>query len=167
MGAATDKVLHGSGRIAYIFADRIARMALQYLAKFEQGLGHTMAHEVGHLLLGTNSHAPTGLMIADWHPLEPHIQTLTPEQVQVIRVRATATQGMWSRSIHSDCDGQIEVGSRGGREGSLGHSRPKISVFAVRGAPWSSRGRSSAFRSRRSTPGRHCEPSADVRRSRG
>jgi hypothetical protein len=25
-----------------------------------------MAHELGHLLLGTNSHSPTGLMRADW-----------------------------------------------------------------------------------------------------
>jgi hypothetical protein len=69
-------------------------MALQYLAKFEQGLGHVMAHEVGHLLLGTSSHTPTGLMIADWHPLEPHLQTLTAEQTRAIRARATATDGM-------------------------------------------------------------------------
>jgi hypothetical protein len=25
-----------------------------------------MAHELGHLLLGSNSHSPTGLMRADW-----------------------------------------------------------------------------------------------------
>lgn len=29
-------------------------------------LGHAMAHEVGHLLLGTNSHSSAGLMQADW-----------------------------------------------------------------------------------------------------
>jgi hypothetical protein len=109
MGAATDNGTDGSGRVAYIFADRIARMALQYVAKFERGLGHVMAHEVGHLLLGTHSHTPTGLMTADWHPLEPHPQTLKPEQAQVIRVRATATEGMWPQSIHH---GRTEEESR-------------------------------------------------------
>lgn len=29
-------------------------------------LGHAMAHELGHLLLGTNSHSPTGIMRAHW-----------------------------------------------------------------------------------------------------
>jgi hypothetical protein len=53
-----------------------------------------MAHEVGHLLLGGHSHAPTGLMTADWNPKEPRLQTLTPEQVKAIRVRAMATDGM-------------------------------------------------------------------------
>jgi hypothetical protein len=53
-----------------------------------------MAHEVGHLLLGGHSHAPAGLMTADWNPLETHLHTFTPEQAQVIRGRATATDGM-------------------------------------------------------------------------
>ena len=94
MGVAVDGVTDGGGRIAYIFADRIGQTALQYLAKFERALGHAMAHEVGHLLLGTHSHAPAGLMTANWYPLETHLQTLTPEQVQVIRVRAAATEGL-------------------------------------------------------------------------
>jgi hypothetical protein len=94
MGTAIDGATEGSGRIAYIFADRIRQAAFQYVAKFDRGLGHVMAHEVGHLLLGGHSHAQTGLMIADWHPLETHLQTFTPEQAQVIRVRATATEGM-------------------------------------------------------------------------
>jgi hypothetical protein len=94
MGVAVDGATDGSGRIAYIFADRIGQTALQYLAKFERALGHAMAHEVGHLLLGGHSHAPAGLMTALWYPLETHLQTLTPEQAQIIRRRATATKGM-------------------------------------------------------------------------
>ena len=30
-------------------------------------LGHVMAHELAHLLLGTNSHAAAGIMRAKWH----------------------------------------------------------------------------------------------------
>jgi len=29
-------------------------------------LGDVMAHELGHLLLGTNSHSPAGIMRANW-----------------------------------------------------------------------------------------------------
>ncbi|MEQ1472974.1 MAG: hypothetical protein ABLQ96_04085 [Candidatus Acidiferrum sp.] len=29
-------------------------------------LGHVMSHEIGHLLLGTNSHSPLGIMRAQW-----------------------------------------------------------------------------------------------------
>jgi hypothetical protein len=29
-------------------------------------LGHVMSHEIGHLLLGTNSHSPSGIMRAHW-----------------------------------------------------------------------------------------------------
>ena len=29
-------------------------------------LGDVIAHELGHLLLGTNSHSPTGIMCANW-----------------------------------------------------------------------------------------------------
>jgi hypothetical protein len=29
-----------------------------------------MAHELGHLLLGSNSHSPTGLVRADWRTKE-------------------------------------------------------------------------------------------------
>ena len=36
-------------------------------------LGRVTAHEIGHLLLGTNSHAPTGLMQASWNLRRPHL----------------------------------------------------------------------------------------------
>ena len=35
-----------------------------------QLLGHGIAHEIGHLLLGTDSHSPTGLMSARWSSQE-------------------------------------------------------------------------------------------------
>jgi len=35
-----------------------------------QLLGHGIAHEIGHLLLGTNSHSPAGLMCAHWNANE-------------------------------------------------------------------------------------------------
>jgi hypothetical protein len=35
-------------------------------------LGRVTAHELGHLLLGTNSHGPSGLMQASWDLRRPH-----------------------------------------------------------------------------------------------
>lgn len=35
-------------------------------ASLEQVLGHATAHELGHILLGTNSHSAAGLMRPDW-----------------------------------------------------------------------------------------------------
>jgi hypothetical protein len=88
MGLAVDGE---GGSVVYIFSDRIRWVTLQYFAR---GLGHVMAHEVGHLLLGAHSHSQDGLMSADWHPLDPRVQTLTAEQADVIRRHATTTQTM-------------------------------------------------------------------------
>jgi hypothetical protein len=55
----------GGGYFAYVFYDRV-----QELAKRKR-LGHAlladvMAHEIGHLLLGSNSHSSSGIMSGRW-----------------------------------------------------------------------------------------------------
>ena len=54
------------GSQADVFYTKIA--GFQSINLVEPGtlLGHAIAHELGHLLLGSNSHSPTGLMSADW-----------------------------------------------------------------------------------------------------
>jgi len=53
-------------------------------------LGNVMAHELGHLLLGTNSHSPSGIMCANWdedylrQALRGH-QFFSPEQSALMR----------------------------------------------------------------------------------
>jgi hypothetical protein len=94
MGVAVDGEGVNDGRVAYIFSDRIGRAAMKNLATFERGLGHVLAHEVGHLLLGGHSHSRTGLMSSDWYPRDPRVQTLTAEQADLIRRQATTTQTM-------------------------------------------------------------------------
>jgi hypothetical protein len=56
---------NGVGYFAYIFYDRVQELAER------QRLGHAllanvMAHEIGHLLLGSNSHSLSGIMSAHW-----------------------------------------------------------------------------------------------------
>lgn len=55
----------GIGSQADVFYIRIAAFR-QSPAEMPTLLGYAMAHELGHLLLGTSSHSPTGLMRADW-----------------------------------------------------------------------------------------------------
>jgi hypothetical protein len=56
----------GIGSQADVFYTKIA--SFHDVSSVEPGtlLGHAMAHELGHLLLGSNSHSLTGLMCANW-----------------------------------------------------------------------------------------------------
>ncbi len=68
-------------------------------------LGHGIAHEIGHLTLGTNSHSPSGLMCAHWNVHELKLAAysqlrFSEEQAATIRsdVRARQTQYEASKS---------------------------------------------------------------------
>ena len=56
----------GAGRQADVFYDGIARIRRESNIDAATLLGHVTAHELGHLLLGANSHALSGLMRANW-----------------------------------------------------------------------------------------------------
>jgi hypothetical protein len=57
----------GVGCQSDIFFARIAEMNSGSVEEMGQLLGHVMAHEIAHLLLGTNSHSLNGIMRAHWH----------------------------------------------------------------------------------------------------
>jgi hypothetical protein len=54
------------GWLATVFSDRIDHAAARVGVEPGTLLGRVMAHEVGHLLLGTHYHGQTGLMLAEW-----------------------------------------------------------------------------------------------------
>jgi len=56
----------GTFASASVFHDRIDQLAKGWLVPSAVVLGHAMAHEVGHLLLGARSHSPSGLMRERW-----------------------------------------------------------------------------------------------------
>jgi hypothetical protein len=58
------------GVLATVYADRVAWKAADVGIDRPLLLGRAIAHEVGHLLLGTSSHSPLGLMRAQWTPEE-------------------------------------------------------------------------------------------------
>jgi hypothetical protein len=59
-----------SGTLATVFADRIASAALRTGVGMPLLLGRAIAHEIGHLLLGTSRHSASGLMRALWSDRE-------------------------------------------------------------------------------------------------
>jgi hypothetical protein len=56
----------GTGSLATVYADRVSMLAQGADVDEAELLGRTMAHEVGHLLLGTNRHTARGLMRGSW-----------------------------------------------------------------------------------------------------
>jgi hypothetical protein len=56
----------GRGTIATVFADRVEHLA--HLGRFDRAsvMGRAVAHEIGHLILGTNAHSDRGLMREHW-----------------------------------------------------------------------------------------------------
>jgi len=60
----------GTGCYADLFYDRALSLHETTQLSVAAILGHGIAHEIGHLLLGTNSHASAGLMSARWQPAE-------------------------------------------------------------------------------------------------
>ena len=56
----------GTGTLATVFVDRVDRLAQHGRADRAAVLGRAIAHEIGHLILGTNGHSGQGLMREHW-----------------------------------------------------------------------------------------------------
>ena len=56
--------------VANAFAHQAEQIASRHRLRQEVMLGHIVAHELGHLLLGVGSHAGSGIMHAPWLPKE-------------------------------------------------------------------------------------------------
>jgi len=82
------------GYYGYAFYDRIQQMAeARRLAPAL--LGHVLAHEVGHLLLRSNSHSISGIMSARWtgeelRRLSEGVMFFTPHESKVMRDRLSS-----------------------------------------------------------------------------
>ena len=60
----------GIGVLATVFSDRIIWLADLAGERPSLLMGRAIAHEIGHLLLGTNEHSSAGLMRAVWTPAD-------------------------------------------------------------------------------------------------
>jgi hypothetical protein len=83
----------GTGALATVLADRIGRLADSLAIDAGTILGRAMAHEIGHLLLGSQAHSPLGVMRSFWLRqtfFEPGVDDwrFTPQQVTAMRAAA-------------------------------------------------------------------------------
>jgi hypothetical protein len=80
-----------AGSSAQIFFAQVQHFARTYRLNLGTMLAHVIAHEVGHLLLSTSAHSPTGVMQAGWDReviRDAARGSLTFTEAQAARMRA-------------------------------------------------------------------------------
>jgi hypothetical protein len=87
----------GVGYFAYVFYDRVQELAVRQRLG-NRLLADVMAHEIGHLLLGSNSHSLGGIMSAHWNydqlrNVSEGTMWFIPDQSRVMRDRLRERQG--------------------------------------------------------------------------
>jgi hypothetical protein len=70
LGCALIDLQHKAGTLATVYPDRINAVASRTGVDAGTLLGRAVAHEIGHLLLGTTDHSAVGLMRAFWSDRE-------------------------------------------------------------------------------------------------
>jgi hypothetical protein len=79
------------GAHVVIFYDRVEALTRSLNTSASVVLGHTMAHELGHVLLGSSQHTRGGLMQACWTPATWHLASLglvVFDRAEIKRMRA-------------------------------------------------------------------------------
>jgi hypothetical protein len=82
----------GRGAYSDVFYDSVEKLHQECGASVPRVLGHVIAHELGHLLLGSNAHAEIGIMRPRWygeqlHAVERGALFFTPDQARTMRSR--------------------------------------------------------------------------------
>ena len=88
---------YDSGRVAYVFYDRVEPLAEKHQISVACLLGVAIAHEIGHLLLPYGSHSPNGLMRGEWDNRQfllarDRLLGFTAQQAELIRAHLMDTQ---------------------------------------------------------------------------
>jgi hypothetical protein len=92
----------GPSVLASVYAGAIADRSARTGLPMATILGRVTAHEIGHLLLGTNSHAPNGLMQASWNLRRPHVSEwrFTRNDAEKMRRRLLArSEGVVAQAV--------------------------------------------------------------------
>jgi hypothetical protein len=92
----------GEGVQADIFYSSIEQLTNNTSASAAQVMGHVMAHELGHLLLGMNSHSSFGIMQAHWTE-----QQLRLMSKGILKFDKRQSRAIWARLINADAVPQI------------------------------------------------------------
>ena len=96
----------GAGCYSDVFYDRAAELQTASNVGLADILGNVVAHELGHLLLGSNSHAPAGIMRGRWQREELHRMArggllFTVEQAEHMRGKLIAARPPLAVAVRS------------------------------------------------------------------
>ena len=86
----------GHGAYGDVFFGSVERLHQECGASVGRVLGHVMAHELGHLMLGTKAHTAIGIMQPHWYreqlrAISQGSLVFTPEQATLMRKRLRST----------------------------------------------------------------------------
>ena len=84
---------HDVGGSAFVFRDRVTRVARERKQDVARLFGYAMAHEMGHLLLPYPAHSTNGIMRGEWdgddlRHIADGTMLFTPAQTILIRAKA-------------------------------------------------------------------------------
>lgn len=131
MGVAAVPPEGGQGDSAYLGMRKAESIAHVSSVPLETVLGLGAAHEMGHLLLGENAHARTGLMKARWGNEELNLGShgnllFLPEQVNRIRTNLLTREKKTSDSTIA-----IQIGAPAGDGLQAGPNCPPYSSMPI------------------------------------
>jgi len=94
----------GSGRYVDVYYDRVNELHRGWSLRPQSVLSHVIAHEIGHLLLGLNSHSQWGIMRGLWEgeemkAVERGRLLFSSEQSRRMREKLTA---IWVQPVSGD-----------------------------------------------------------------
>lgn len=75
LGFVLDDPRHGVGRTTWLLYDRVRELSARKGVAPSFLLGHVLAHELGHLLLGSAEHPASGLMRGRWQNQDLRLAT--------------------------------------------------------------------------------------------
>lgn len=92
----------GTGTVATVYVDRVRSLAEGARIDRATVLGRALAHEIGHLILGSNDHSDSGIMRATWTARQltngkPQDWLFLPSQSEQLR-QARLLSGSGSRT---------------------------------------------------------------------
>ena len=87
---------YDEGAYCDVFYESVKKLHEGWHARIPILLGHVIAHEIGHLLLGTNAHSWMGIMRSQWQDEELQSITMgrllfTPPQIERLKARLSAS----------------------------------------------------------------------------
>ena len=100
--AIVQKDADGPSVIASVYAASVAERSAKSGVPIVTIMGRVTAHEIGHLLLGTNSHTKAGIMRAAWDVKQPHLYDWRFTSADAAKIR--------SRLLASRSEGDLAAG---------------------------------------------------------